>query len=106
MTIQEFAAKQWDRMSYDGEDPEVTVEFNGQAISDPWTDPTGRFHLTTPGAIETYGIDRFAEFCGKAAKEICPDIDRAKALTICYGISEYDILPTALKNKIYDEVTK
>lgn len=106
MTITEIAEKQWNKANYEGEMYDaVGFEYNGQFIINPWVDPTGRFSLTTAGAIDTYGIENFADFCGKAAKLIpCKGERIPWALKVCHGIPGYDDLYLVDKNAIYNAI--
>lgn len=58
----------------DSEDT-ISFEFSGQMITNPWTDPSGRFLLSTDEAIETYGIRNFSAFTEavSALLESAPD---------------------------------
>ena len=104
--IKKFAEKQWDKANYEGDtDNAVGFEYKGQFIINPWIDPTGRFHLTTAGAIDTYGLKNFATFCGRVAKLIPREGERRTwALNVCYGIPMYEELRLCDKNAIYDAV--
>ena len=35
---------------------DISFDYEGQAISNPWIDPSARFELTTDKAVETYGL--------------------------------------------------
>ena len=50
--------------------PEIYFEFNGQAITNPWLDPSGRFEQDTKAAIEMYGKDNVSAFLCQAGYKI------------------------------------
>lgn len=45
---------------------DISFDYEGQAISNPWIDPSARFELTTDKAVETYGLVNILWFCNVA----------------------------------------
>ena len=57
--VQAIAEKQWSEEKEDA----VGFEHNGQWITNPWIDPSGRFVQTSYMAVGRYGKENFTQFC-------------------------------------------
>ena len=45
-----------------GDNSQISFDYNGQTITNPWIDPSGRFGLSTEQAYETYGKENVDKF--------------------------------------------
>ena len=81
----------------DNYDPDSSVGFesrNGQWITNPFLDETGRFDLTIDEAIKTYGLDNVKNFCEQVLAQVSTnqifDIDDDGKYTTFFLYTEGD----------------